>query len=88
MGAKGTYTRKKGLDHETNKSLLERHIREQGAAGAPLSELSQVLPALSTQAVQRLLHELKDEGRVDLDGVRRWARWKDVSKDQSSRQDV
>lgn len=80
MGARGTHTRKKGLDHETNKALLERHLRSQGEAGAPLAELRQVLPALSEDAVQQLLHELKREGRVGLEGSRRWARWKIAPK--------
>jgi ATP-dependent DNA helicase RecG len=84
MGARGTHTRKKGLDHETNKALLERHLRSQREAGAPLSELRQVLPALSEDAVQQLLHELKREGRVGLEGSRRWARWKIASKGPTS----
>ncbi|HJV83659.1 ATP-binding protein [Noviherbaspirillum sp.] len=75
IGAKGTYTRMRGLDHETNKSLLEQHLRQQGDNGAPLAELRQVLPALSENAVQRLLKELHEQGRVELKGLRRWARW-------------
>ena len=75
LGAKGVYTRKKGLDHETNKALLEQHLREQGAAGAPLSELRQVLPSESGRGVQRLLEELRESGRITLVGQRRWARW-------------
>ena len=42
LGAKGTHTRKKGLDHETNKALLLRHLKEQGNSGAPLAEFRQV----------------------------------------------
>ncbi len=75
LGAKGVYTRKRGLDRETNKALLERHLRGQGAAGAPLSELRQVLPSESESGVQRLLDELRSEGRVELRGQKRWARW-------------
>jgi predicted HTH transcriptional regulator len=40
------------------------------------AELRQVLPTLSESAVQRLLDELRSEGRVDLTGSRRWARWR------------
>lgn len=75
IGATGTYTRVRGLDHETNKSLLEQHLRQQGDNGAPLAELRQVLPSISENAVQRLLKELQDQGRVELKGQRRWARW-------------
>jgi ATP-dependent DNA helicase RecG len=75
LGAKGVHTRKKGLDHDTNKALLERHLRAQQDAGAPLAELRQVLPAESERSVQRLLAELRAEGRIALRGSRKWARW-------------
>jgi len=75
LGAKGTYTRKRGLDRETNKALLEKHLRGQGEDGAPLSELRQVLPSESARSIQYLLAELREEGRVTLRGQRRWARW-------------
>lgn len=75
LGAKGVYTRKRGLDRETNKALLEQHLRLQGDSGSALSELRQVLPSESESSVQRLLHELRSEGRIALQGQRRWARW-------------
>lgn len=75
MGQKGVRTRKRGLDTETKKALLEKHLRDQGETGAPLSELQQVLPADSKRSVQRLLEELRREKRIDLRGQRRWARW-------------
>lgn len=75
LGQRGTYTRERGLDHETNKALLVKHIRENDAAGSPLHDLCQVLPALPARHVQRLLQELRAENRVQLKGVRRWARW-------------
>ena len=75
MGATGAYTRKKGLDHETNKALLLKHLYDSRGQGCPLSELQQVLPALSDRQVQRLLRELLSDGKVELRGLRRWARW-------------
>jgi ATP-dependent DNA helicase RecG len=75
MGAKGVYTRKRGLDRETNKTLLEQHLRNQGEAGAPLSELRQVLPSESVAGIQGLLADLRRQGRIFLRGQRRWARW-------------
>ncbi len=76
LGAKGTHTRKQGLDHETNKALLLKHVASQGQEGAPLAELRQVLPALPSSAVQALMHEMRKEGSVFLEGQRRWAKWK------------
>lgn len=75
LGEKGVYTRRRGLDRDTNKALLEQHLRTQGETGAALSELRQVLPSESHAGVQGLLQELRNEGRVDLKGSRRWARW-------------
>jgi ATP-dependent DNA helicase RecG len=75
IGQPGAYTRRKGLDHETNKALLLKHLTDNKAGGAPLSDLCQVLPALSESGVQRLLGQLRDEGHVEVRGTRRWARW-------------
>lgn len=75
IGQKGVYTRRKGLDHETNKALLIKHLAGNADVGAPLLELCQVLPAQSTSSVQRLLRELRSEGQVILRGARRGARW-------------
>lgn len=75
LGEKGTYTRKRGLDQETNKELLMKHIRENNADGSPLSDLKQVLPALSENQVRRLLKRLRLEERVKVVGTRRWALW-------------
>lgn len=75
LGEQGTYTRKKGLDHETNKALLLKHIRDSGQDGAPLQELTQVLPALSRRQVRLLLAELRAEERVQLRGRTKSGRW-------------
>lgn len=75
MGQRGVYTRRKGLDHETQKELLLKHLREGARDGSPLSELVQVLPQLGERRMQSLLGELRIEGRVRVQGRRRWARW-------------
>lgn len=75
LGAKGTYTRQRGLDRNTNKALLVAHLTQQSPQGAPLAELRQVLPTLPESAVRDLLRELRDEGKLVLRGERRWARW-------------
>ena len=75
LGRSGAYTRKKGLDHETNKALLEKHLIDSGTRGAPMADLLQVLPALSRAHLTRLLYELRTEGRTHLTGEKRGARW-------------
>ncbi len=75
IGKAGTYTRKRGLDRETNKELLLKHIRDNRKEGSQLRELRQVLPALSRDQVQSLLRSLKSEGRIYKVGATRAARW-------------
>lgn len=75
IGQKGTYTRRRGLDRETNKALLIRHLAAVGADGSQLAELQQVLPALSRGQLKRLLNELRDESRIISRGERRWGKW-------------
>ncbi len=75
VGERGTYTRKKGLDRETNKTLLLKHIKENRQTGSRLKELMQVLPALSRPQVQTLLRELKTTGRIYLIGKTSAALW-------------
>jgi ATP-dependent DNA helicase RecG len=75
IGKKGVYTRKKGLDRETNKALLTKHIRDNRQDGAQLSELAEVLPALSRQRIQALLRELQSEEQIHVIGKTKGARW-------------
>jgi ATP-dependent DNA helicase RecG len=73
LGRKGTYTRKRGLDRETQKELLLKHIREN--EGPKLRELKQVLPELTMHQVQRLIRELKKEEKIVEVGRTSAARW-------------
>ena len=75
LGRAGAYTRRRGLDRETNKALLMQHLTDSGAEGAPIRDLLQVLPALSRNQVKRLLNELAVEGRAEVIGVTRAGRW-------------
>lgn len=75
LGKKGVYTRKRGLDRETNKALLLKHIQDNQKEGSKLQELMQVLPALSRDQVQKLLQALKVEGRIYNVGYANAARW-------------
>lgn len=74
-GKKGEYTRRRGLDWETNKTLLLKHVQENRDTGSPLRELREVLPALSQSQVQKLLQLLKKEGRIHKQGRTRGALW-------------
>ena len=75
IGKAGTYTRKRGLDRETNKELLLKHIRDNRKEGSPLKELVQVLPSLSYVQVQKLLQNLRIEGHIHKVGNTSAARW-------------
>ena len=83
LGKKGSYTRHRGLDRETNKALLLRHIRDNQKEGSPLSDLCQVLPALSTRTVRQLLDELRIQGEIKVKGIRRWALWYPIASNNS-----
>nr|WP_167815998.1 ATP-binding protein [Methanocorpusculum sp. GPch4] len=75
LGTEGAYTRLRGLDKEQNKELLVQHLRGAAESGCPKSELQEVLPGLSWGQINRLLTELRQEGRVRMVGSRRWSRW-------------
>jgi len=74
-GRKGVYTRKRGLDRETNKSLLEKHIHDNRDVGSKMEEFREVLPSHSRSQIQVLLRELIREGKVHAHGLTRAARW-------------
>lgn len=75
LGQKGVYTRKRGLDRETQKALLLKHITDNNDAGSKLDELMQVLPSLTRRQVQRLLEELKTKQQVHSQGRTKAALW-------------
>jgi ATP-dependent DNA helicase RecG len=75
VGKKGVYTRKRGLDRDTNKALLLRHVTQNRKSGVPYSELAQVLPGLSRNEIQSLMQEMKREELVRVEGRTKAARW-------------
>ena len=75
IGKGGVYTRRRGLDRETNKELLLRHIQRSGREGSRLGELMQVLPSLTRSRIQVLLRELRNEGSVHSVGRTSAGRW-------------
>lgn len=75
LGKKGVYTRKRGLDRETNKELLLRHIRDNANEGGRMEEFYQVLPGQSRSQIQRFLRDMKAQGLIHPHGTTRAARW-------------
>lgn len=74
-GKTGVHTRRVGLDRDTNKELLLRHIRQNNAVGTPFKELQQVLPGHNRNQIQVLMRELKDDEKVVCKGKTRAAKW-------------
>ena len=75
IGQRGAYTRKIGLDRETNKMLLLKHIEDNGSEGCRLKELMQVLPSKSRGQVQYLLTRLRLDGKAYYLGYGTGATW-------------
>ncbi len=86
LGDEGGYTRRRGLDRETNKALLLRHIEQSRRIGSQLHQLQQVLPSLSRNQVQTLLRELKRDGRIETRGTTKAARWYPADPERNSTQ--
>jgi len=80
VGKPGVHTRLVGLDRETNKELVFKHIKKNGTEGTPLKELQQVLPGHSWSQIQVLLRELRKENRVFVTGKTSAAKWFVVTK--------
>ena len=78
-GRRGEYTRRRGLDRETNKALLMKHVKDNLREGSPLRDLCTVLPTLSQAQVQTLLRELKTDKQIYVLGRTKAGRWFPVS---------
>lgn len=75
IGAKGVYTRKRGLDRNTNKALLLKHMELNNAQGSKMEEFLQVLPSLKRSEIQSLLRSMVKEEAVHKTGKTRGAAW-------------
>lgn len=75
LGEPGVHTRKKGLDRETEKELLLKHLAAAGSEGAPMGELLQVLKDRSRAHVRGLMYELRDENKAHSLGSTKAGRW-------------
>lgn len=74
-GKTGVHSRYVGLDRDTNKELLLKHIRQNNEVGTPFKELQQVLPGLNRNQIQVLMRELKEDEKVVCKGKTSAARW-------------
>jgi len=72
---KGVYTRKRGLDRETNKQLLLKHIKDNKKQGSQFRDLREVLPSLTRDQVKKILAEMKKEKMICVIGKTSAARW-------------
>jgi ATP-dependent DNA helicase RecG len=75
IGKSGVHTRKKGLDRETNKALLLKHIESCEPEGARMEEFLQVLPSHTRRMIQTLLASLVADGKIRRVGPTKAARW-------------
>lgn len=74
-GKTGVHTRRVGLDRDTNKELLLKHIRQNNEIGTPFKELQQVLPGLDRNQIRVLMRELRESGKIFCEGTTSAARW-------------
>jgi len=74
-GERGTYTRRKGLDRETNRQLLLKHIKGNSERGSGMKEFLQVLPSLNRRQIQTLVGSLAKENLIYKTGKTRSSLW-------------
>lgn len=80
VGKSGIHTRIVGLDRDTNKELILKHIRKNGNKGTPFKEIQQVLPGHSRNQIQVLMRELRKENRIYCKGKTTGARWFEMNE--------
>ena len=74
-GKSGVHTRNVGLDRDTNKELILKHIRKNVGKGTPFKELEQVLPSHSRNQIKVLVRELQQSNLIYVVGKTSAARW-------------
>jgi ATP-dependent DNA helicase RecG len=74
-GKSGIHTRIVGLDRDTNKELILKHIRKNSDKGTPFKELEQVLPSHSRNQIKVLVRELQQSDLIYVVGKTSAARW-------------
>lgn len=74
-GDRAASTRRQGLDWNTSKALLLKHIEDNAVVGSPFDELTRVLPAISPEQIRSMVRELRAAGAVHTIGRTRGARY-------------
>jgi ATP-dependent DNA helicase RecG len=64
-----------GLDRETNKELILKHIRKNRERGTPFRELEQVLPSHSKAQIKALMRDLQLSNQIHVIGNTSSAKW-------------
>ena len=72
-GRKGAYTRRRGLDRDTNKELIVKHLKHHQRG--TILEFEEVLPSLTRYQIHSLLKDLKKAGRVVHLGPKKGGFW-------------
>jgi len=68
VNKRGVYTRRKGLDKETNKALILKHLKHHNKGY--MRDFLQVLPGIPKGTINRYLSELRNEEKIELIGNR------------------
>ena len=66
INRKGEYTRRRGLDKETNKRLILEHLKHYKKGF--ISDFIEVLKGIPKPTINKYLSELKKDGKIDLIG--------------------
>ncbi|MBI5787296.1 MAG: putative DNA binding domain-containing protein [Candidatus Schekmanbacteria bacterium] len=69
----GEYTRKRGLDKDTNKMLIIEHLKH--FTKGKITDFEAVFPGMKRQQIHRLLHSLKKEGKIEFRGSQKSGFW-------------
>jgi len=70
---KGTYTRKRGLDKETNKAIIIKHL--ENFTSATIRDFEEALPGLRRGQIHYLLRLLREEEKIKMLGRKRGSEW-------------
>jgi ATP-dependent DNA helicase RecG len=75
VGESNTHSRLAEMDRAANKKLILHHIQSSSGDGVSLGELLQVFPNSSRSQMQKMIYELRGEGKVKTEGKTHGARW-------------
>jgi hypothetical protein len=74
-GKAGVLARTRDQARKQNQKLLLNHLESKRVSGSAMEDLLTAFPDLSRSTIKRLLDDLRKEGQVHCQGVKRQARW-------------